>query len=94
MEWQGVTNFEESAENYLGRILLSGRVRGMAGTGEVSPRSRTEEHGGEGGRVRCGAEVETRSKSVSETGWAMRYRWSVLAGGTGWPGGRGMIGAR
>ena len=41
--------------------------------------------------VRRGAEVEMRSKSVSRTGRAMRYRWSVLADKTGWPEKGGMI---
>ena len=41
MGWQGVTNFEESAENYFGRMLLPGRA-GARRIGGVSPRSRTE----------------------------------------------------
>ena len=40
VDWQGVTNFEESVENYFGRILLQRRAgagRQCGTTGERSP---------------------------------------------------------
>ena len=37
MDWQGVTNFEESAQNYFGRILL---LRSAAARREVGERAR------------------------------------------------------
>ena len=87
--WQGVTNFEESAENYFGRILLPRRERGLA----------TVRHGGEGGdegeRVRGRDAVlgaRRKTSPLAGTGWPMRNLLSVLAGRTGGAGKRGMIG--
>ena len=54
--WQGVTNFEESAENYFGRILLP-RRGGHDG-----------EAGDEGERAGCGAGVKTPDKSSKRAG--------------------------
>ena len=48
-DWQGVTNIEESAENYFGRILL--------------PRGGHDgEAGDEGERAGCGAGIKTPDK--------------------------------
>ena len=38
-----------------------------------------------------GAWVKTPGKSANRTGWPIRNRYSVLAGGAGWLGKRGMI---
>ena len=56
MDWQGVTNFEESKENYFGRILLPRRV-GHDG-----------EAGDEGERAGCGAGIKTPDKSSKRAG--------------------------
>ena len=53
--WQGVRNFEESAENYFGRILLLGRAGGRT-------------RGDEGERAGCGAGIKTPDKSSKQAG--------------------------
>ena len=55
MDWQGVTNFDKSAENYFGRILLPRRAGGLAAV----------RHGGEGGRS-----VDGCCLFGDEGGWA------------------------
>ena len=65
IDWQGVTNFEESMENYFGRILLPG------GTGGTTAVRHDGEVGDEGGR---GAGVKRQNRSVNRTGWPMGIR--------------------
>ena len=57
VDWQGVTNFDKSAQNYFGRILLP-KKGGHDG-----------EAGDEGERAGCGAMIKTPDKPVRGTGW-------------------------
>ena len=56
VDWQGVRNFEESAENYFGRILLPRRG------------GHDWEAGDEGVRAGCGAGIKTPDKSSKRAG--------------------------
>ena len=80
VDWQGVTNFEQSAENYFGRILLPGRG-GHDGDGGV-----------EGERAGCGAGIKTPDKSSiragslagSQQGVSLCRRCKSWGGAEGW----------
>ena len=63
MDWQRVTNFDKSAENYFGRILLPGRAGGVAAV-------RYDGEGGDKGERRavCGAGIKTPEKFSKRAG--------------------------
>ena len=66
MDWQGVTNFEESAENYFRRILL---LKSDAARREVGDEGERRRWGQETERVRQRSRVADAESVFRSGGW-------------------------